>query len=1101
MPAHCNTPLRASTLTENVLKRLGRGLLAAVLTVTLMPVSAFASSETTTEPPITPIEEPVVTPDAATSEPVPAPVVGAQDTPTPPTAPTVDNVVPQQGLKDLTVTILTPASLVEASFNLRSVDTEVVFAKQTLASNSPIKIKADLVVAGSYYPALDLSPEDGKLYELADTYQVVINGVSAMHNKGDPVSVADGDEVSVVLSLVAMPVTAEPSVAEPTDTAAIADEPVAPASPRVARSVTRAVVEPDYSGSCYITCLNPGPTSDHYNLFAVTMPDGQILTAHCIDPGQAAPADGWYAFTGAWNGSVYDITVHSGDADPNPGSVAPLPTQRIGNFQWLPHGYHDPGWVEVQKYDQETGLTTGQNGLTFAGAQFELRNTGSGQTWTITLNNFGWCGIRNIPLGDYTLVETVAPVGYDLDPTVHSISIGTPNSGNNSASIKAYDAIQKGEIAIQKSTVGGTSNLSGIKFDVINAATDQVATTITLDGTGRGATGKVLPYGHYRIVEDATSIPADLMAAGFSGHEGDVVVSDAFVAGKDTYTYDVVNYKKISLDLIKLDGDAVYGENPDLLVDPSTIDPAAIARVTGAVYTLSRQEGGTWMEIGAATTNTAGIAKFAAGAIDRFGTYKIEETLPADVNSPDGYMWPVESRQAASATFVVDATTYNKVAGKTRENIGDMGFGWGDNGHGSPLLKLTAINWKYRSIKASKVDSETGEGVSDALFTLERWTGSGKPVEAGGTDASGTWTEVSRKDSDTSGDALFEGLVFGWYRLTELSWNPAYQSPGESGLVDTFFIECSATSGVNQVQVVENAPLTVETTVDKSTIKQTSVGHVYTDENGKEVSNVGNEQYRYDVSFTNGNTNVFADEYWIEDQCQMTQSPWDLRIKSIVTPVVSGDTDGRLHVLYKTNKGGGSAAGMSFTQPELHADDTLCDGTSRFDCSGWNYLGEYSATSPAVIKTDSFLGEGEYITEISLQFGAVEVGFASLTPMTYLVEASHELVEGAVIPNTATSHITRNWSKVQHTAHGDIPKEPSGPHDDAVDSVQTTVVSTFNVSFDRNLKNWSGGSRNFLSQTGDPIALVVSMIVVALVSALAVLAVVAHRRWRASTDL
>ena len=52
------------------------------------------------------------------------------------------------------------------------------------------------------------------------------------------------------------------------------------------------------SGTASMVCLNPGPTNDHYNRFGITMPDGQYLIGHCMDYGQAAPADGTYNFTG-----------------------------------------------------------------------------------------------------------------------------------------------------------------------------------------------------------------------------------------------------------------------------------------------------------------------------------------------------------------------------------------------------------------------------------------------------------------------------------------------------------------------------------------------------------------------------------------------------------------------------------------------------------------------------------------------------------------------------------------------------------------------------------------------------------------------------------
>ena len=409
---------------------------------------------------------------------------------------------------------------------------------------------------------------------------------------------------------------------------------------------------------------------------------------------------------------------------------------------------------------------------------------------------------------------------------------------------------------------------------------------------------------------------------------------------------------------------------------------------------------------------------------------------------------------------------------------------------GEPTYTLDNVNYHKRTIVAHKQDADTGGPVSNTLFALEHWSGLGKPVDAGGDDADGEWVEVSRVESDAAGDALFEELGWGWYHLVELYQNPDYMAPGENGLAGEFWLECSPASGIAQIQVVEDKPLTVETRVSKSTISQTSAGLVYKDDQGNTVTNVGEEQYRYDVSFDSGKTNVFADEYWVRDECQMTASPYDMRIESIVTPVVSGDTDGRVHVLVKTNKGGDSAAGMSFAQPELHPNDTLCDGSQRFDPSGYDYLGEYDAASPSMIDVSDILEPGEHITGIVLCYGAVEAGFAATSPMSYMVSASHELEEGTIIPNAVTSHIARNWSSVRHTAEGDVEKEPSGPHDDAADGVLTTVISTFDTSFGRDLSRWGSGR---LISTGDPVGLYASGIV-AIAIAAAVVAIIVGRR-------
>lgn len=1074
MPTHCNIlPWVASRRTrggERILGRLARATLAAALVLAMAPAPARADDAVPGARVETAAVETMPAPEA--NEPKALPSI-ACDAATP-DANAVEEVpvaIPGSGeareAKALSIAVESeegiPVKSVTATLRTGNLDVDDAFA-ETVEVGDPVGANFDHVAEGSYFVGIRFTdPADAERYELGPSYAVAVDGATTRHNKGDPIAVVDGQKISIVLTvkakLPALDVVTPEVAAAPTQPDSVEVAAIAPAS-----FLTRAAAEPDYSGRCWVSCVNPGTGWDDGNLFDVTMPDGQVIRGYCMDPGLSWPSDGEYDFTGYWNGTTYDIVVWTQDAVP--GGLLGSPCQRVGNFQWLPQGYMDPGSVDIQKYDADTGSWQPQNGLTFEGAVFSLTNTGTGQTWNIILNQFGTGTLSGIPLGDYTLVEITAPIGYDLDPTVHSFSIGTPNSGNNRISLKAYDAIKKGEIAIQKSTVGGTSNLAGIKFNVVNLLTDQVAATMTLDADGKGATGKVLPYGHYRIVEDAASVQADLMAAGFSGYAGDVVVSDAFVSSKDTYSYDVTNYKKINLSLVKLDGDAVYGENPDLLIDPSTIDPSNILKVTGAVYTLSRQEGGTWVEVGTATTDATGTAKFANNIIDRFGAYKIEETLPADVDSPDGYMWPSQSRQATSTEFTVDAETYAKIAAGAHESNDDMGYTWQLDATGSPQLKLTAINWKYRDIEVQKKDQESGESVGNTEFTLYRYTGTGIPEELVNQEVRGEhegsskdpgsevdptrWEKIKDGMTEPNGTMIFRGLVFGYYMVVETTPNPDYAYWYESAK-SSWDRYCFAVDEKHQkqIQVYENMKITLETNVYKNTIARTTAA--FTSPYDKDWNNVKIEGYRYDVGFNNGDTNVRADQYTVKDACEFVSL--GLRIDTLWTPIVSNDTDGTYNIKYRTNYSNGSSSASATADNPVNK---LADGTDRIDATSWH---DWSVAVPCNTRmqlnvADLHLADGEYITGLLLEFGSVETGFTSSTPMSYTVHAENALAynnDTTIIPNSATSHITRNWF------------DGNGLKDDAADEVETRVVDTFKY------EGSSNNPRSSLSKTGDPI--------------------------------
>lgn len=66
-----------------------------------------------------------------------------------------------------------------------------------------------------------------------------------------------------------------------------------------------------------------------------------------------------------------------------------------------------------------------------AGAVFTLTNTKTNKTYTATSNSEGYLeGFTGLDAGGYTLVETTAPAGYVVDPTVHTVNISAEYNGN-----------------------------------------------------------------------------------------------------------------------------------------------------------------------------------------------------------------------------------------------------------------------------------------------------------------------------------------------------------------------------------------------------------------------------------------------------------------------------------------------------------------------------------------------------------------------------------------------------------------------------------------------------------------------------------------------
>ena len=139
----------------------------------------------------------------------------------------------------------------------------------------------------------------------------------------------------------------------------------------------------------------------------------------------------------------------------------------------------------------------------------------------------------------------------------------------------------------------------------------------------------------------------------------------------------------------------------------------------------------------------------------------------------------------------------------------------------------------------------------------------------------------------------------------------------------------------------------------------------------------------------------------------------------------------------------------------------MANGTDRIGTVGWRLWREgVAAGARTRLDVDGLgLAAGEYVTGIMLEYGSVEVGFRTLQDMSYLVYATEPLDNSngeVVIPNSVTSHITRNW------------RDGQGLYDDAHDNVITRVIDTFGfASSYHGFSTGTAGNGGALTATGD----------------------------------
>ena len=222
----------------------------------------------------------------------------------------------------------------------------------------------------------------------------------------------------------------------------------------------------------------------------------------------------------------------------------------------------DPGAIvlSVHKKDSETDSDQASGNASLAGAVYRVSYLVDGQMVCkdITTNSKGVTGLNKIPLGQITVQEITAPIGYKLDPTVHTYNITTLSTGDV-YELEPEDFTEdvfKGKIALHKQyeTLDDRAEEQGAEFDVYlksagsyDAAKETERDHITTGADGM-ATTKDLPYGTYVVHQTKGGNGRQLVA------DFDVSISED---GK-VYSYDLVNVQKnAQLKIVKTSEDGV----------------------------------------------------------------------------------------------------------------------------------------------------------------------------------------------------------------------------------------------------------------------------------------------------------------------------------------------------------------------------------------------------------------------------------------------------------------------------------------------------------------------------------------------------------------
>ena len=704
------------------------------------------------------------------------------------------------------------------------------------------------------------------------------------------------------------------------------------------------------------------------------------------------------------------------------------------------------GVIDVTKVDAESGLPVAVPGIEFRVTAADDVVTPDGTVRAhegdvvaeVVTGDDGKAETPELYLGRYEVEETLAPDGYVLntEPVEVELSYAGQEVAVTRAGAVVEDAPQKGVIEIVKTDEADGRAVPGAVYEVtaaadivtpdgtVHASSGDVVATVTTGDDGRAETDE-LYLGDYNVRETATP--------------------DGWAIDHETHMVEL-SYAGQEVKVTRTVLETADAPTTFILLKKAEL-------IDGELVDYAGSEWHVWAE-----DATGEIAYDATATTGEDGSFVLER-----IPHGDGLAYYCQETKTGD-DYILDPEVYE--------------FSVDEEGliAGEPAYVLLNTNYHKRIIEAHKVDQDTGAPVGKTGFGLYRWIGEGEPDPTFGgrqgfhgvfaEDPDGEvdgslWEMVAEGTTDDMGAVIFEGLEFGWYMMVEVVPNPDYAEWWESAgsTWGRYLFKADKDSDVRQTQTYGNMAISLECNVSKATIDRTSAAFQSDERAPVRVDNVGKERYRYDVAFDSGSTNVRADQYAVVDPCEFVNL--GIRLDTLVTPAAYGDTDGLVNVWYRTNMTDTSAVYSTASATAGNPPNQMADGTDRIGTVGWRLWREgVAAGARTRLDVDGLgLAAGEYVTGIMLEYGSVEVGFRTLQDMSYLVYATEPLDNSngeVVIPNSVTSHITRNWRDWQ------------GLYDDAHDNVITRVIDTFGfASSYHGISTGTAGNGGALTATGD----------------------------------
>ncbi len=184
------------------------------------------------------------------------------------------------------------------------------------------------------------------------------------------------------------------------------------------------------------------------------------------------------------------------------------------------------GKIKATKFDADNDSCRAQGKASLKGSKYGIYNSSSILVETLTIGDDCTATSSNLPYGNYTVKETTAGTGYNLDNTVYNANIRENGATTN---ITSKDKVIKGKVKITKHDIEnnscraqGEAELNNAKYNVYDE-NNNVVDTITI-GTDCSGASKELPYGNYKVKEVNASV----------GYELDTNIYDANITSTNT---------------------------------------------------------------------------------------------------------------------------------------------------------------------------------------------------------------------------------------------------------------------------------------------------------------------------------------------------------------------------------------------------------------------------------------------------------------------------------------------------------------------------------------------------------------------------------------